>query len=102
MQQNTKNVPHIGKDDYDLTQKTPLVSSRILSSKRNGKKSQLLKIPDGFGSLSRSRYREIDALKSASAIERIDEEWKGKKAMGSSEHPGKSRTIEWSDGTTIV
>ncbi len=92
MQQNNKNVQLVGKDDYDLTQKTPLASSRILSSQRKGK-SQLLKISGGLESLSRSRCRELDALKSASSIERIDEEWKGKKVMGSSEFTGESRTI---------
>ncbi len=66
-----KNVQVAGKGDYDLTQKTPLVSSRALGSQRKGK-SQLLKISGGPESLSRSRCRELAALTSASAIEKIE------------------------------
>ncbi len=91
--QNNKNAQAaVGKGDYDLTQETPVVSSRTISSQRKVK-SQLLKIPGGSESFARSPFRELDALKSALAIEKIDE---GRKKLSDVlKLDGESRTVWW-------
>ncbi len=101
--QNKNSHAAVGQGDYDPTQETPVVSSRTISSQRKGK-SQLLKLPGGLESLmkipgknvessSRSPLRELEALKSGLAIEKIDEG--RKKTSDVSKLDGESRTVWW-------